>query len=88
MIENDNNLLRRGTTVLKETEQVLKGYGFGASNAEAAFEKHDADRDGAIDGEQFRLLLCEEGVVEPAEGNSKPNDGRSPAPDPPIPDAT
>ena len=84
--------MRRGTTGLKETEQVLKGYGFGASNAEAAFEKHDADGDGAIDGEQFRLLLCEEGVVEPAEGNSKPNDGpsgsRSPAPDPPIPDAT
>ena len=46
---------------------MLAHYGFEAGSAASAFKKYDGDGDGAIDREEFRSFLVEEGVVRAVE---------------------
>jgi Ca2+-binding EF-hand superfamily protein len=50
-----------------EIQQVLTHYGFEADGAASVFEKYDGNGDGAIDEEEFRSFLVEEGVVRAVE---------------------
>jgi Ca2+-binding EF-hand superfamily protein len=61
------DLDKDGFISVEETREVLQAYGFEARQFQEVFDRHDANKDGAIDELEFRALLAEEGIVRPVE---------------------